>query len=82
MPPGTCFNTRCSSFAPPAEVLASDPARDGWKCPSCKDRYTDTELLRAHGRMLWRPEAERWAVATLISQGRGERTIRRWLHLA
>lgn len=84
LPPPTCFNTRCASFGPPTEVLASDPARDGWKCPSCKHRYTDDELLRAHGRMLWRPEAERWvrqqeAVATLMSQGRGERTIRRWL---
>lgn len=83
-PPAACFNTRCSSFDPPAEVLASDPSRDGWKCPSCKHRYTDDELIRAHGRMLWRPEAERWvrmqeAVATLKSQGRGERTVRRWL---
>lgn len=83
-PPPVCFNTRCPSFAPPTEVHASDPTRDGWKCPTCKHRYTPKELQAAHARMLWRPEAERWvrlqeAVATLKSQGRGERTIRRWL---
>ncbi|MCR1785319.1 hypothetical protein KVF89_22455 [Nocardioides carbamazepini] len=82
--PTVCLNVRCRSFTAPVEVLASDPARDGWKCPSCKHRYTDTELQRAHAKMLWRPEADRLvrlqeAVATLKSQGRGERTIRRWL---
>lgn len=82
--PTVCLNVRCPSFDPPAEVRASDPDHDGWKCPSCKHRYNDTELQRAHARMLWRPEADRLvrlqeAVATLKSQGRGERTVRRWL---
>lgn len=82
--PATCFNTRCPSFAAPAPAWASDAEHDGWKCPACKHRYTDRELQQAHARMLWRPEAERWvrlqeAVATLKAQGRGERTVRRWL---
>lgn len=82
--PPVCCNTRCPSFAKPAEVYASDATRDGWKCPSCKHRYTSRELQRAHAKMLWRPEAERWvrlqeAVATLKTQGRPDRTIRKWL---
>lgn len=82
--PTSCFNVRCPSFAAPVEVLASDPDHDGWKCPACKHRYNDKELQRAHAKMLWRPEAERLvrlqeAVATLKAQGRGERTVRRWL---
>lgn len=82
--PATCFNTRCPSFAEPAETWASDPTRDGWKCPACKYRYNEREHQRAHAKMLLRPEAERWvrqqeATATLTTQGRGLRTVRRWL---
>ncbi|KAB2806981.1 hypothetical protein F9L07_28525 [Pimelobacter simplex] len=83
-PPAACCNPRCPAFAPPVEIHASAPERDGWKCPACKHRYDDQELQRAHARMLWRPEADRLvrlqeAVATLKAQGRGERTVRRWL---
>lgn len=82
--PAACCNTRCPSFEPPAEVWASDPGRDVWKCPSCRHRYTPRDFQRAHAKMLYSSEAGRWvrlqeAVSTLISQGRGERTIRRWL---
>lgn len=83
--PAACSNPTCpDAFTPPAETWASDPQHDRWKCPSCRHHFTDAELQRAHARMLWRPEAERWvrlpeAIATLKAQGRGERTIRRWL---
>lgn len=82
--PAACCNTRCHSFEQPIEVWASDATRDTWKCPSCKHYYTPAEFQRAHARMLWSDKAGRWvriqeAVSTLISQGRGERTVRRWL---
>lgn len=82
--PEFCFTPTCPSFAQPTEVHASNPDDDQWKCPICKHYFDDRELQKAHARMLWRPEADRMvrlpeAIATLKAQGRGERTIRRWL---
>lgn len=83
--PAFCFNARCPSFARPSAVWTSDPADDWWKCPACKHNYRDpTEFQRAYTRMLWAEQAAKYvslpdAVATLVAQGRGERTVRRWL---
>lgn len=62
----------------------SDIADDAWKCTSCKTRYDDDAFGRAHAHQLRRDDAAKYvslrdAVATLVSQGRNERVVRRWL---
>lgn len=57
---------------------------DSYKCPACKERFTEDEYQRAYAAMLKSEGAERYvtqveAIATLKTQGRGLRTIRRWL---
>lgn len=75
---------QCASHAPPAPVLASDPADDRWKCPACKTRYDDDAFRRAHAQQLRHEKAAKYvplreAKATLVSQGRATRTIEKWL---
>lgn len=59
-------------------------AEDTYRCPHCKHRYTPDEFKAAHRRMLMSEGAEKFvprddAVSTLVSLGRGLRTVRRWL---
>lgn len=66
------------------KLRAVEGADDAWKCTNCKTRYGIDDLARAHARMLRSEGAERWvtqteAIATLKTQGRPERTIRKWL---
>lgn len=61
-----------------------DGSDDRWKCPRCKARYERDDMLRAHAKQLRRTDAAKFvdqadAIAVLKAQGRGERTIRRWL---
>lgn len=57
---------------------------DVWKCPGCRGRFDEHGFKRATARQMHHERAERFvplpdAISTLISQGRGERTVRRWL---
>ncbi len=63
---------------------AADGSDDWWRCPKCKHRFDAEGVSNAHARMLRSKGAETWvrqsdAIGTLKAQGRGERTIRRWL---
>lgn len=74
----------CRVCSTPNAEWVSDPAHDRWKCPNCKHRYDADGLRRAHARQLRHESAARYlpldeARATLVSQGRSERTIRKWL---
>lgn len=55
-----------------------------YKCPGCKAKFTEDEFRRAYATMLKSDGAKLdvplvEAIATLKAQGRGERTVRRWL---
>jgi transposase-like protein len=57
---------------------------ESYKCPACKARFNEDEFRRAYAVMLASDGAERYvtqveAIATLKAQGRGLRTVRRWL---
>ena len=74
----------CWTTIAPAEVWISDQAKDRWKCPACKHRYDDDDYRKAHAKQLKSEGADKFvnvrdAIATLITQGRGKRTVRRWL---
>jgi hypothetical protein len=74
----------CWAVAPPQPVWASNPDDDRHKCPSCKTRFDADDLLRARAKQLNSEGAERHvvladAIGTLRTQGRAERTIRKWL---
>lgn len=65
-------------------IYAWNPSDDGYKCPTCKHRYTEDDYQRAYANQLRSEGAERYvaqpeAIATLRTQGRPERTIRKWL---
>lgn len=65
-------------------VYGDTPEQDAWKCPACKHRFDHDDMKRAHAKQLRSEGAEKFvplvdAVGTLRAQGRGERTIRRWL---
>lgn len=79
-----CPNLWCHTAAPAAEIRASDPTTDRWKCTGCKKRYDTDEFEAAYAAMLKDTGAERFvtvaeAVATLVKQGRPEVTVRSWL---
>lgn len=62
----------------------SDPADDRWKCTRCKTIYDHDAFRRAHAEQLRRDTAAKYvplpdAIATLVTQGRHERVVRRWL---
>lgn len=62
----------------------SDPADDRWKCTRCNTIYDNDAFRRAHAAQLRRDTAAKYvplkdAIATLVAQGRNERTVRRWL---
>jgi len=66
------------------KIYGKDPKLDRWKCPHCKHRYDGDALRRAHAQQLRHESAAKYlpwdeARATLISQGRSERTIRKWM---
>jgi DNA-directed RNA polymerase subunit RPC12/RpoP len=57
---------------------------DTYKCPECKAKFDQDEFDRAYAAMLKSEGAERFvsqaeALATLKAQGRGLRTVRRWM---
>jgi hypothetical protein len=65
-------------------LVGADGREDTWKCPACKARIDADGFGRAYAKMLRHSSAERFitlsdAVSTLVSQGRGERTVRRWM---
>ena len=74
----------CWTHAPAAPLWASDERDDWWKCPSCKRRYDRDAFMRTYEKHLRSEGAQKFvpladAVAVLRSQGRPERTIRKWL---
>lgn len=63
---------------------AEDGSEDIWKCPACRARFDADGMKRAHAKMLRSEQGQKFvdqadAIATLRTQGRGERTVRRWL---
>jgi len=65
-------------------LVSASGREDVWKCPGCKGRYDRDDFRRAYADMLRSSGAERYialsdAVSTLVAQGRGERTVRRWI---
>lgn len=63
-----------------------DPTGDliTYKCPACKERFSEDDFQRAYADMLKSDGAKLHvplveAIATLKAQGRGVRTVRRWL---
>lgn len=83
----TCDRADCED-GPPRLIRKygnePDGSDDWWRCPKCKHRFDADGVSTAHARMLRSEGAARWvrqadAIGTLKAQGRGERTIRRWL---
>ena len=77
-------NPFCWSVAAVPVEWTSDRAKDGWKCPSCKKKYDADALRRSHAKQLLHESAARYvpwdqARATLVAQGRSDRTVRKWL---
>jgi hypothetical protein len=77
---------KCEAAPRLIKIRTDDPTgeADYHKCPGCKHRFTTEEFQRANAKMLYSEGADRYvsqteAVATLVSQGRGLRTVRRWL---
>jgi hypothetical protein len=67
-----------------AEVWASDPADDRWKCPACGHFFGDDEFARARKVQLLNDDSKKWvpltdARATLAEFGRSAETIRKWV---
>ena len=65
-------------------VYGQTEAFDGWKCPTCKQRFDADDLQRAQAKQLRSQGAQRFvpfrdALATLRDQGRPERTARQWV---
>lgn len=63
---------------------ATDHTSDRHKCPRCKHQFDHDALKRAHAKQLRSAGAEKFvplreALATLIGEGRAERTARKWL---
>lgn len=82
----TCDRENCPHPRLIRIVHGEDPAggSDWYKCPACKHRFDADGFKKAHARMLGSAGMEKYlrqreAVATLVGQGRGLRTIRRWL---
>lgn len=78
-----CNRQTCEEPRNLIRLVGTQGREDVWKCPSCKARYDADEFKRAYAAMLRSSGAERYislsdAVSTLVSQGRGERTVRRW----
>jgi hypothetical protein len=77
----------CNLCAEPRHLIrlvGTEGREDTWKCPSCKARLDLDGFSRAYAAMLRSTNAERFitlsdAVLTLVAQGRGERTVRRWM---
>lgn len=88
-PPRTrvpCDREVCEDRPPLLRVYgaAIDGAEDGYKCPSCKARFTEDEFQRAYAKRLRSSTgakylAQRDAIATLATLGRPERTVRKWI---
>lgn len=79
-----CDQPTCETHPRLVKVYAWDPDEDGYKCPACKHRFTEDDYHRAYRKQLRSEGAERYvpmtdALDTLRSQGRPERTIRKWL---
>lgn len=80
----TCTNVECRRRPRLERRYGQEVRNDVWACPSCGMTYNDREYRDAHATQLRHKGAERYmpvreAIATLVSQGRGERTVRKWL---
>lgn len=74
----------CTSAIAPEPVWFSDEDQVRWKCPACKKKFDMDAFARAHAKQLRNESAARYvaqgdAIATLVTQGRSERTVRSWL---
>lgn len=63
---------------------ADDGSEDAWKCSTCRHRFDHKGMLDAHAAQLRQESAAKFlrqddAIATLVMQGRHERTVRKWL---
>lgn len=63
---------------------AEDGSDDQWKCSTCRHRFDRRGMLQAHAAQLRHESAAKFlrqdeAIATLVMQGRHERTVRKWL---
>jgi hypothetical protein len=79
-----CDNAVCERQPNLIRIVGVGGREDTWKCAGCGKRYDEDAFKRAYTRMLRDEGAEKFvpvgdAVSTLVSQGRGERTVRRWL---
>ena len=79
-----CNRETCEERRHLIRLVGTQGREDVWKCPSCKARYSEDDFRRAYADMLRSSGAERYialsdAVSTLVAQGRGERTVRRWV---
>jgi len=80
-----CANATCERQPRLVKTYDKDASGDldGYRCPFCKMRYTQSDYERAHARQLRSEKAERFvetadAIGTLRALGRPERTIRKW----
>lgn len=78
-----CDQTLCET-RPRLIKVNPEGDEDRWKCPSCHHKFDPTEFRKAYAAQLRSESAAKHvpladAVYTLRAQGRGERTIRRWL---
>lgn len=78
---------RCGDIRVMTKRWHSDPAKDRWKCTSCKTRFDHNEYLAAHAKQLRSEGSNKFvilgeAIDTLKTQGRGRRTVEKWLEPA
>jgi ribosomal protein L37AE/L43A len=75
---------RCEDPPRLVKVYGSTDLDDTWRCPTCRHRFDGDAYLRAQAAQLRGQGAERWvplgyALDTLRTLGRPERTIRQWI---
>jgi hypothetical protein len=79
----TCTAENCRKKPRLVRKYGWSTTADKWECPSCDLIYEDGQFREAHARQLRHEGAMKFlplrdAVATLVAQGRPERTIRQW----
>lgn len=79
-----CSNPACPSPRRLIRLVGNQGREDVWKCPGCKTRFDEDGFKRATARQMHHENGQRYvplsdAISTLVSQGRGERTVRRWM---
>jgi hypothetical protein len=80
----TCTTTWCRKQPRLEHRYATTAADDVWVCPSCNTTYGVQAFREAHAKQLRHAGAQKYlpfreALATLVAQGRNERTVWRWL---